>query len=222
MRSLAQPKVLGRALLAALLTSAACYPRLATWAERGAPVYFLWLVMLWSMFVLWGFVFAWQFQYAGRPVMGVDKIEPKLWGLATLCAVAAAILMHFVIDPQGRLMSPGTYPADWNSWLTFSLFGLAFDPLFLCFAPFAFFIRLSRKQDSALAMAVVFGLFILALKINQSPAPASFWTLVELVSLRVLASFAALYLYLKGGALLVWWTMLIMQFRFLLDFAGAG
>ncbi|HWF19076.1 MAG TPA: hypothetical protein VG754_07400 [Verrucomicrobiae bacterium] len=222
MRSLTQPKVLGRALVAALITSFACYPRLATWTERGASASFLWAVLLWAMFVLWGFVFAWHFQYSQRPVFGLEKFDPKLWAVASLVAIAAALFVHFNLDPKLRLLTPGTYPTDWNSWVAMGLFALAFEPLFLYFAPFAFFIRLMRRQDAALAMTVVFGLFVLALRINASPAPASVWLLVELVCLRVLGGFAGLYLYIKGGALLVWWVVIILHLRFLLDFAGAG
>lgn len=220
MRSLAQPKVLARALFAGLVTSLACYPRLDSWTARGAPVPILWVILLWSMFVLWGFVFAWHFQYSNRPVFVPDKFEPILWEQVSLGAIAAAVLMHFLIDPQNRLITPETYPTSFDSWTRMSLFAIALQPLFFCFAPFAFFIRLLRKQDTAIALTVVFGLFVLTVKLGESTVPAPFWTLVELVCLQVLAVFAGLYLYLKGGALLVWWAFLILQLRFFLDFVG--
>src|SRR4051794_36998008 len=124
MRSFAQPGVLARAGLATLLSGLACYPRLATWSERPFPVSFLWFVLLWVLFVLWGFVFAWQFQYAHRPVLGLH-FPPRLWLATTLGMVAVACLVHFGLDPQLRPLTPGLYPTDWNSWLVMGLFTLA-------------------------------------------------------------------------------------------------
>ena len=116
MRLLAQPQVLTRAGAAALITALACYPRLATWSERLHSVLFLWLMLLWAVFVLWAFVFAWQSEYARRPVLDPD-FQPKLWAAATLCGIAWAALLHFLIDPQLRAITPQEYPTDWNSWL---------------------------------------------------------------------------------------------------------
>jgi hypothetical protein len=219
MRSFAQPKVLGRALIAALLSGLACYPRLATWGERGAPVSLLWPVLVWAMFVLWGFVFAWQFEYAHRPVF-MAKFNPKLWAITTVCAVAAGLLLHFTVDPPLRALTPLVYPTDWRSWIIMGLWALAFEPLFLCFAPFAFFIRLARRQDPALALTVTFTVFVLALRIHSSPTLPPLLLLVELVALRVLAGFASLYLYLQGGAFLVWWTMFVLYLRYIFDMTG--
>lgn len=214
MRSFAQPKNLARAGVAALLSTLACYPRLAIWDERGAPVALLLPILLWSLFVLWGFVFAWQFQYAHRRVFAVE-FRPKLWAIVTAGAVVAAWLVHYTLDPNIRVVTPGSYPTNIKSWVAMGLFSLVFEPLFLTFAPFAFFIRLFRKQDVALALTVVFGLFVLALRIGSTTPSAAL--LIELVFLRAVAGFVSLYLYLQGGALLVWWAMLILHLRLLLD-----
>src|SRR5579872_6419537 len=144
MRSLAQPKVLARAGLAAIITALACYPRLAGWSERSEALLYLWLTLLWSVFFLWAFVFAWQSSHAGRPVLLATDGPPALWAAATVCALAAALLLHFFVDPQLRVITPQDYPANGKSWLSMCLFTLAMDPLFLCFAPFALFIRLSH------------------------------------------------------------------------------
>ncbi len=150
MRSLAQPGVLARAGLAAVVASLACYPRLAAVSDLRAPLLFTWLVLLLCQFVLWAFVFAWQFEYSRRPVFG-GRFQPKIWALATLCGAAWALLLHFQ-DPQYRLLAPADYPADWNSWVAMTLFALALQPLFTYFAPFAFFIRLSRKGQRGAAV----------------------------------------------------------------------
>ena len=216
MRSLAQPKVLARAGLAALLSGLACYPRLATWPDAIYPLTLQWLVLIWAMFVLWGFVFAWQFQYANRPVFG-GTFRPKLWAVATLWAILSAVFVRRGMDPQLRVLTPGTYPTDWSSWLAMGLFSIALEPLFLCFAPFAFFIRLFRKQETAIALTVIFGLLVLALRLNSSAATPSPWLIVELVAMRVVGGFVGLYFYLRGGALLVWWVFVIEHLRFLPD-----
>jgi hypothetical protein len=221
MRSLAKPGVLGRALLAAAITSLACVPRLTRWAERGAPVLYLWSVLLFAMFVMWGFVFAWQLQYGGTPPIKL-KIPAGLWGLATLYAVGAALMVHFFLDPQLRLLTPGEYPKTWRAWLNMGLFLLGLEPLFLCFAPYAFFIRLARKQDAALVLTVVFGIFILAMKLGSADPMPSVWLVIELMALRVLTGFASLYFYLKGGVLVIGWVALILHLRLALDLLAGG
>jgi hypothetical protein len=216
MRLLAQPKVLTRAGAAALITALACYPRLATWSERIHSVLFLWLMLLWAVFILWAFVFAWQNEYARRPVLGLD-FRPKLWVAATLCGLAWAVLLHFLTDPQLRVITPQEYPTDLNSWLAMSLFAIVFNPLFLCFAPFAFFVRLSRKVDVSVALTVLFGVLVLYLRLHYSPVLPPAWFVVALMVLRITTGFLSVYFYLKGGAMLVWWVALILQLRHLLD-----
>jgi hypothetical protein len=218
MRSLTQPKVLGRALLAAIVACALCYPRLAAWEERGFPLTLMMPVFAWAMFVLWGFVFAWHFEYGRRPVLGLETFNGKFWSIVSLITAGAALGLHYLVDPKLRVLTPEVYPTEWNSWVRTSLFAVAFEPLFLCFAPYAFFIRLTKRQDAAITMTVVFGLFLLALRINAAHTILSAWLLIELASLRVLAGFAQVYLYLKGGALLVWWVVFILQLRLILDF----
>ena len=129
MRSLAQPRVLARAGLAAVIASLACYPRMAAVGDPHAPLLFKWLILLWCQFVLWAFVFAWQFEYARRPVFGA-RFQPKLWALATLCGAVWAFLLHFQ-DPQYRLLAPADYPVDLKSWVAMTLFALALQPLFM-------------------------------------------------------------------------------------------
>lgn len=214
MRLLAQPQVLTRAGVAALFTALACYPRLAMWSERLHPVLFLWLMLLWAGFVLWAFVFAWQFHYARRPVMDL-KFQGKLWMAATLCGLIWAVLLHYLIDPQLRAIAPKEFPNDWNSWLAMSLFSIGFDPLFLCFAPFAFFVRLAQKQEVAVALTVLFGVMVLYMRLHYSHILPPALLLVALMMLRIVAGFLAVYFYLKGGALLVWWVALILQLRHL-------
>ncbi len=216
MRLLAQPKVLARAGVAALITALACYPRLAMWSERMDSVMFLWLMLLWAVFVLWAFVFAWQVECGRRPVLGLD-FRPKLWVMATLCGVAWALMLHFLIDPQLRFITPKEFPTDGKSWAAMSLFAIGFDPLFLCFAPFAFFVRLSRRQEASVALTVLFGILVFWLRLHYSPVLPPWLFIVAMMVTRIVAGFLSVYFYLRGGALLVWWVALIMQLRYLMD-----
>ncbi|MDB6108941.1 MAG: hypothetical protein JWR69_691 [Pedosphaera sp.] len=214
MRSLAQPKVLAGAGLAALITSLACYPRLALWSASPAPLLFSWLMLLWVTFMLWSFVLGWHLKYTGQRVLAFQW-QARLWMLATLGGVVSALVLRFAVDPYWRVLSPTSFPSDWRSWLAMSLFSLAFDPLFLCFAPYAFFMRLFRRQTSALVLTVSFELFVLYAKLSSSTLPTTGW-LVEVIVLRVVAGFLSVYCYVKGGIWLIWWLVLVMELRHLL------
>jgi hypothetical protein len=189
------------------------------WPERASAVLFLWFILLWAMFVLWSFVFAWHFQYAHRPAIRLN-VQPRVWCAAALCGVAFAVIAHFCVDPQLRLVTPKDYPSSLSDWLAMSLFALGFEPLFFCFAPFAFFIRLLQRQELALVLTVLWGIFILALRLGSSANLPPIWVVAELMLLRVLAGFVSVYFYLKGGALVVWWMVLLVQLRYLADLSG--
>ena len=219
MRSLTQPRVLRRAALAALLTTLAACPRLDLWKERphSLPLYVA--VLLYCAFMLWAFVFAWHPQYAQQPVFRFH-LPVRLFAFATLCGIVWALALHLFIDPWMRQTTPKDYPADWNSWIAMTLFWLAFQPLFVCFAPFAFFIRLARRQPTALALTVIFGVFVLLCKINASPTLPSPLLVMELMAMQVIAGFFSVYFYVRGGAILVWWVFLLLQFRHLFELAA--
>jgi hypothetical protein len=217
MRSLAQPKVILHAGIAALLTSLAGYARIASWFGTSGSVPFACGVFLWSTFVLWSFVFAWQPEYAGKPPLKI-RGRPGLWAGAVLYGVVLAALLRAFVDPQLRVTSPTDYPANFRAWIEMSLFTLAFDPLFLCFAPFAFFIRLFRRQTTALALTVIFVVFICFLKLNSAKQLPPSWLVVEVLARAVVAGFISVYFYLEGGAVLVWLPTLLVQTRHLPDF----
>ncbi len=216
MRSFAQPRVLARAGLAALATALACYPRLALWLARPGSLQFVCLTLLWTTFILWGFVFAWHEQYSGNPVFPI-RWQPRLWGMATVYGLTATIFLCLCIDPQYRLASPDSYPTNFQSWTAMSLFALAFDPLFYCFAPYAFFVRLAHRQNIASVLTVIFGVFVLFLKLHSAPRQPPIWLMAEQMAGTVIAGFLSLYFYLKGGAWLVWWPLLLTQLRHLLS-----
>ena len=216
MRHLAQPRVLQSAIVASLFTSLACYPRLAVWLNRSRPLWYLEAVIFFCGIFLWGFVFAWHTRYTRRPVF-VFKPELRLFTVVTVAAIVVAVTFHLLLDPVLRPKIPEDYPADLKQWLALALFSLAFNQLFLVFAPFAWCIRLFQNPRVATALTVLFGVFVLAVKIHSLPAPVSTAISAALLLGRVVTGFLAVAFYLRGGVLLsCWWTLLI-EARRLLD-----
>jgi len=211
-RSLLQPGVLKSAGIAALITSLVSFPRLALWSDRPRPLWLLSLTLTWASFILWSFVFGWLPQTAHRPIPTV-KARPALWSAATCAGLAGAVMLRLFIDSVLQPLVPGDYPDTYEAWLAMTLFTLAFDQLFLCFAPFAFFVRLSQNQRAAAGLTVLFGVALLCLRINSLASQVSPFFVAELFVWRTGAGFLALYFYLKGGALLVWWWVLLLQLR---------
>lgn len=219
MRALAQPKVLVQASVAAIVTALAAYPRLAMWSERDKPVLLLEIFLIWAAFVLWSFAFGWHEQYTGRKIINFSA-SPKLWGWATAAGLSGAGVLLLMVDPQMRLTTPKDFPATHAAWIAMSLFTLAFEPLFFCFAPFAFFMRLIRKPQVAIVLTVLFEVFVLYLKLSLSKTLPSALFVTALVLLRITAGFVSLYLYAQGGALLVWWMVVLVELRHLFHLSG--
>ena len=212
MRSLAQPEVLQSAGTAAVLSSLACLPRL--WPHRRYDLWYLEATMFLGSTVLWAFVFAWHTKYTQRPVFALKPgLVPFL--LATLCGVAAAVFLHLWLDPSLRLRTPEDYPRTIMQWIALVLFSLAFNELFLVFAPFAWAMRLFRSTRMAALLTILFGVFVLVLKNRSSPTPMPSALLPGLLVVRVVVGALSVYFFLRGGVLLVWWWGLLLQTRHL-------
>ena len=123
MRLLPQPRVLNRAVIAGLATALACYPRIALWLNRTAPIWYLEAMIFLCSIVLWGFVFAWHEPFTHRPVW-MFKLEPKLFITVTLTGIVAAAFFYFFLDPSLRVQVPEEYPADLENWLAQVLFSM--------------------------------------------------------------------------------------------------
>ncbi len=210
-----QPGVLKSAGTAALITSLVCFPRLASWSDPPHQLWFLSLTLAWASFILWSFVFGWRPQNAHRPILAV-KARPVLWSAATLAGLACAVMLRLFIDSVLQPLVPGDYPDTHEAWLAMTLFTLAFDQLFLCFAPFAFFLRLLQNQRAAAGLTVLFGVALLCLRIKALAPVVSPFFIAELFVWRTAAGFLTLYFYLNGGALLAWWWVLLLQLRHLI------
>ena len=216
MRRLAYPSVLKSSGLAALLTSIVCYPRFAQWQNNYA-IWYAEAVMFFGSFVLWAFVFAWHTELTGRPVFH-KSVEPRLWLTATVAGVLVATVLHVFLDPTFKLRTPADYPTSVEQWLAKTAFAVAFYPLFLTFAPFAWAARLSHRVWIASVFTVLFGVFVMIIKMQSAPTPLPPTVFLELLALRLVLGTCSVYFYLRGGAGLVWWWALLLQLRHLLDF----
>jgi hypothetical protein len=219
MRYLAQPIVLKSAAVAALVTTLASYPSLSLWLKRPDPIWYLEAVIFLCCMVLWGFVFAWHTRYTGRPLW-VLKPELKLFAAVTLLGAGAAAVSHWFIDPPLRPRFPEEYPADLKHWFAAVLFSLFFNRLFLLFAPFAWLMRLFKNRWAATCLTVLFGAVVLTIKIQSLPTPVPTLLFALLLTNRVVMGWLAVWIYLRGGILLIWWWTLLFEARHLLDLAG--
>ena len=217
MRSLGRPEVLRSAIIAGSCSALVCWPRIATAPHQRLPVWYLEVVVLLGSVVLWGFVFAWQTRYTQRPVFTL-KVPAWPFALATSAGLATAVFWHFTIDPWLRVKTPGNYPTTMQQWLAMTLFNFGLKQLFLVFAPFAWLIRLFGKKAPAFILTVAFSLAVILIREYRLPNPL----LAEpfflgLLALRGAAEAFSVYLYLRGGVLLVWWWDLLFQSRHFLN-----
>ena len=218
-RSLIQPQTLRRAGIAALASAFACYPRLSLWLSRPAPLWYLEATIFFCGIVLWGFVFAWHTQYACRPVF-VFKIDRGPFLTVTVMGITAAALFHWFLDPSLRPKLPEEYPADLEQWIAWLLFSLAFNQLFLLFAPFAWAMRLLKNRWVAAGLTVLFGMLVLAIRIRSSPTPFPPSLFAAYLAGKVVMGFLAVWFYLRGGVLLIWWWAFLFEARNLLSLIG--
>jgi hypothetical protein len=212
MRALAEPEVLRRAALAAIVSALACFPRLQAWETRIYPIWYLETVLFLGAIVLWGFVFAWHTKYSGGPVF-TFRPHRVAFIAATVAGGAGAVLQFVYFDPVLKARTPEDFPQNISHWLSIVLFSLAFADLFIVFAPFDWLLRLVRSRKAAAGLTIVFGLFVLWLKQRaiKEHLPNSFLAL--LLCSRAAAGMLSVYFYLRGGVLLVWWCHLLVQAR---------
>jgi len=97
---------------------------------------------------------------------------------------------------------------------------MAFNQLFLIFAPFAWLIRLFQNQRVATVLTVLFGAFVLTIKCRSSTAPIPSLLFATLLAVRIGMGFLSVSFYLRGGVFLSWWWTLLVETRNLLDVAG--
>jgi hypothetical protein len=219
MRRLAQPEVVGSAALAATFSAMLSLPRMLLWTDRKFPVWYAEATLFLGGFVLWAFVFAWHREYTRRPIFTL-RIRPTILAAATLAGILAAAVSHFYFDPSLRTINPEEYPADFKHWIASALFALAFTQLFLVFAPYAWSVRLFRNERIAMALTVAIGVSVWLLRIQATPHPLPTALFIGLFAMRIIQAVLAVWFYLRGGILLVWWLGLLIETRHLLGFQG--
>lgn len=217
MRHLLQPRVLRQASLAALISALASYPRLALWRHRPAPLWYLEATLFICCILLWGFVFAWHEPHTGQPVFRF-KLDPMPLLVATVTALGAALVFHLWLDPPLRSKFPEEYPPDLAHWLAAVPFILAFNQLFLIFAPFDWLMRLGKNRMVAACLTSLLGAVLLLMKIHSLSASIAPPLLAVLLAGRVATGLLVVWFYLRGGVILVCWWALLLESRHLLDF----
>lgn len=221
MRDLGKPEVLQSAIVAALISSLASYPRLALWTERRYGLWYLETMLFLCSIVLWAFVFAWHAKYTHRPVF-VRRPGAVPLAVAILSALGAAVISHFWLDPRLRTVVPLEYPQDLTQWVALVLWTLAFTQLCLVFAPFAWLMRLFRSVAMAAALTALFAAFVMVIKNHSSPTAMPAGLFAEVMVLRVGSALLAVYLLMRGGLPLVWLWALLYLSRHLLMLSEAG
>ena len=217
MRLLGRPEVLRSAIIAGLCSALVCWPRIATAPHQRYPlgIWRRWYSL--GSIVLWGFVFAWHAQYTQRPVFTL-KVAAWPLALTTGAGLATALFWHFAIDPWLRFKAPEDYPTTIEQWLAMTLFSLGLKQLFVVFAPFAWLIRLFGRKEPAFILTVIFGLIVVVIREYRSPSPMLLEPFfLGLLAVRGAAEAFSVYLYLRGGVLLVWWWDLLLQSRHFLN-----
>jgi len=216
MRHLLQPRVLKTAAIAAAISMLACYPRLSLWLTRPGPIWYLEATIFLCSIMLWGFVFAWHEPYTGRPVF-IFKPDLVPLAVATLAGLAASLAFHFWVDPTLRTKLPEEYPPDLLHWLAALPFILAFNQLFVLFAPFDWLMRLIRNRWMAAALTGLLAAAVLLFKIQKLTVAVPPSLLTALLLGRILSGFLVVWFYLRGGVPLVCWWTLLLESRHLLD-----
>ena len=209
MRELTQTRVIAKSLAAAAVTAFATYSRMVLWSDRPREIWFLEAVIFGVACLLWASVFAWHEKYSGRPVL--DYGFPKApWAAATVCGLGGAAFMYAFLDPVLRPLTPEVYPGTLQQWGAATLFAVAFAPLFLCFGPAAFALRLLPSTAYAAYAVVSLGLVVAFMKLLGMPGPVSTPLAAGILAVRAVSTALSVRFYWEGGILLtLWWTLLL-------------
>lgn len=201
-------------MLAAFLSALVSLPRIVLWTERPYPVWYLEAVLFLSGIVLWAFVFAWYTKYTGQPVFTFN-LNPRHFAEATCAGLVLAGLLYFFIDPTSRVITPKDYPSSVSQLIAMIFFSFGFAHLFTVFAPFAWLIRLFQSEKLAAGLTISFGVVLVFVKNHALEVSLPPNLLVSLVLLTIASGLLSIYLFLRGGLLLVWWFSLLLFSRHL-------
>ena len=214
MRHLLQPRVLNQAVLAALGSALACYPRFLLWSARPVPIWFLEAAVFICGITLWSFVLAWHTPYTNRPVF-FTKWDGKYFLAATVGGILLASVCRLWLDPALRQILPKDYPTDLVHWLATVPFVLGFGQLFLTFAPFDWLMRLCRNRPTAACVTALFGVGVTAMKFHPHAGATTPLVFAGLLAARLVGGLLTVVFYLRGGMALAWWWALLLELRLL-------
>lgn len=214
MRRLLHLSAVKPALLASAVCAVASWPQLLLMSKNPDGATVLALILFATGVIIWCFVFAWHEPGVGRAPFQI-RSSPVPWTIATLAGIVSAFFLHRFVDPVTQQLHLGMVPHDHGQWLAITLFSLTFEPLFVTFAAFDFFIRLARKPKVAAVLTVGFGLFIVWLKLGETPSAVTPAMAAAFLLLRVVQASISVFLYMRGGVLPVLWMNLLVQSRYL-------
>ena len=80
--------------------------------------------------------------------------------------------------------------------------------------------RLVKKRQVATGLTVLFGAFVWMIKNQSLPAPIHSPLFAALLAGRIVMGFLAVWFYLRGGILLIWWWTVLFEARLLPDLAS--
>jgi len=215
-RQLGKTEVLRSAGIATLLTGGACYPRLSIWDRLEGQVAANLLVLMWCIFVLWAFVFAWHKEYYQREPIRLD-LSWRNWVWIVAAGGLVAVALRVGLDAWLREVAPWNFPESGKEWLAIVLFAVFFGSLFMVFAPFAFFLRLTRRVRVSFGATVLGAVGVMMLRYLLMGSDRSAGALALLVLLFAGQTVLALGLYLRFGALAVWVFLFLVEARHVLD-----
>ena len=175
------------------------------------------LILMWCIFVLWAFVFAWHKEYSKREVFRFD-VGARVWVGVTAMGLGATLLIDLFLDPALRDIAPWNYPDSGMDWIAVTLFSVIFGPLFLIFAPVAFFLRLTRNLRISGVLTVILGVMVMSLRFTALAGSDGAGNIAGMALMFAAQSTLALLLYLRGGVFVVWWFLTLIQLRHLPDY----
>lgn len=193
-----------------------CLPRITSWQERTDAFWFLALVLAWCLFVMWGFVFAWESVHGlAKPLAFPGNI--KIWATLPIIGLALGTFLRLAVDPAFRAVFPRDYPISVSGWIHQTLFQLAFVEVFLCYAPLAFFARLCPNHNVVAGLVVGLNVFVLVVKLGTVPELPPIDSVGALFAYRAGVTIGAIWLYRWGGIWPVSLLVLTIQSRHLME-----
>jgi len=155
------------------------------------------LVLMWCIFVLWAFVFAWHKEYYQREPIRLD-LSWRNWVWIVAAGGLVAVALRVGLDAWLREVAPWNFPESGKEWL-------------------AIVLRLTRRVRVSFGATVLGAVGVMMLRYLLMGSDRSAGALALLVLLFAGQTVLALGLYLRFGALAVWVFLFLVEARHVLD-----